>query len=159
MIGEMTKVSGVKLLPLDMAGLKKLELRTQFAALCWRIHKEKLQFLLITSLATKRWIIPKGWPMDGQTAAEAAAQEAWEEAGVVGKASNRCAGIYTYVKNMGDHRLPVVAAVFPVQVKRLRDDYPEAGLRKRRWMKRSKAVAMVSEPELASIIKSFDPRV
>ena len=39
---------------------------------------------LITSSNGKRWIIPKGLIEPGQTAAENALQEAWEEAGLVG---------------------------------------------------------------------------
>lgn len=38
--------------------------------------------LLLTSCETGRWVIPKGWPMKGKKPLEAAAQEAWEEAGV-----------------------------------------------------------------------------
>mgnify|MGYP000604135431 CR=1 FL=1 len=55
---------------------------SQVAALCWRAGP---QVLLITSLTTRRWIIPKGWRADGMTPADAAAREALEEAGVTGK--------------------------------------------------------------------------
>ncbi|MFC6583776.1 NUDIX hydrolase [Sulfitobacter aestuariivivens] len=54
-------------------------MRTQFAALCYRVKKGKVQVLLVTSRGTKRWIVPKGWPMDGKTPAQSAALEAWEE--------------------------------------------------------------------------------
>jgi hypothetical protein len=37
-------------------------LRMQYAALCWRDEGE-LEILLITSRETRRWLIPKGWPM------------------------------------------------------------------------------------------------
>ena len=35
--------------------------RQQVAALCWR-RAPLLEILLVTSLRTKRWILPKGWP-------------------------------------------------------------------------------------------------
>ena len=59
--------------------------RMQCAALCYRFKKKSLQpeMLVITSRDTGRWIIPKGWPMDGKKSHEVAAREAWEEAGVV----------------------------------------------------------------------------
>ena len=37
----------------------------QVAALCWRQSSKRpsqLEVLLITSLNSKRWILPKGWP-------------------------------------------------------------------------------------------------
>jgi len=153
----MTDAKHIVLKPVDMSGLKKRELRTQFGALCWREHLGKLEVLMITSRTSKRWIIPKGWPMNGATAAEAAATEAWEEAGVVGKPSDQCAGIYTYHKDLGGKSVPVVVAVFPVRVKKLKKTYPEAGLRKLRWMKPSKAAGLVAEPELRGILKAFRP--
>ena len=58
--------------------------RTQYGALCWRMHRGKVEVLLITSRDTGRWVIPKGWPIAGLAPAETAAREAWEEAGVEG---------------------------------------------------------------------------
>jgi 8-oxo-dGTP pyrophosphatase MutT (NUDIX family) len=75
----------VKQLPISVGGGKKSDVRTQFAALCYRVVKKKVKVLVISSRGTGRWIVPKGWPMDGKTPADAALQEAWEEAGVIGK--------------------------------------------------------------------------
>ena len=66
--------------PLQIRGAPKRETRAQFAALCYRRRKTGVEVLLVTSRDTKRWIIPKGWPMNGLTPANAAAQEAGEEA-------------------------------------------------------------------------------
>jgi 8-oxo-dGTP pyrophosphatase MutT (NUDIX family) len=58
---------------------------TQFAVLPWRISEGGTrQIMLLTSRETRRWVIPKGWPMKGRKPAEAAAQEAYEEAGLIG---------------------------------------------------------------------------
>jgi hypothetical protein len=38
----------------------KTDLRTQFAALCYRVKNEKVQFCLVTSRRSGRWIVPKG---------------------------------------------------------------------------------------------------
>ena len=60
---------------------------------------------------------------------------------------------------MGDGEiLPVVAMVYPVKVKATLDDYPEVGQRRRKWVSRKKATRMVMEPELARLIRDFDPR-
>ena len=57
----------IKQLPITVNSARKTDVRTQFAALCWRVMDGKVQILLITSRGSGRWIVPKGWPMDGQT--------------------------------------------------------------------------------------------
>ena len=100
----------MKQLPISLQGARKGEVRTQFAALCYRVRQGKVQVLLITSRGAKRWIVPKGWPMDAKTPGAAAAREAWEEAGVRGRVTGGCLGVYSYTKEMDDgEMLPVVA--------------------------------------------------
>ena len=65
--------------------------------------------LLITSRDTGRWVIPKGWPIEGKMCHEAAAREAYEEAGVKGEADQRI-GFYMYDKAM-DHGLKIECMV------------------------------------------------
>ena len=43
---------------------------SQVAALPFRIRKGRIEVLLVTSRETKRWLIPKGWPMKGKKAAQ-----------------------------------------------------------------------------------------
>ena len=40
--------------------------------------------MLITSRESRRWVIPKGWPMRGLKPHRAAEREAYEEAGLKG---------------------------------------------------------------------------
>ncbi|MDC0736919.1 NUDIX hydrolase [Cognatishimia sp. SS12] len=146
-------------LPLNLGRAPKGEVRSQFSALIYRIHQGKVQFLLITTRRTKRWIAPKGWPMGNMRPADAAAQEAWEEAGVKGKTSDQCLGVYTYVKRQDRApNLMVAVMVYPMKAKTLHDKFPEAGQRRRKWFNRKKAAKLVHEPELAKIILTFDPR-
>ena len=57
------------------------EPRAQFAALPWRRRADAgIEVLLITSRETRRWVIPKGWPIKGKSSAKSAAREAFEEA-------------------------------------------------------------------------------
>ncbi len=149
-------------LPIKINRAKKSEVRSQFAALVYRIKGGEIQFLLITSRRSGRWIIPKGWPMLGMTPAASAAQEAWEEAGVIGNASDVCLGLYSYYKQRDKSKkevtLPCLAMVYPVKAKTLKKNYPEVGQRQRKWVSRKKAAKLVQEPELAQIIKSFNPK-
>lgn len=149
----------IKQEPINLQAAAKSDVRTQFAALCFREVKGKPQVLLITSRGSGRWIVPRGWPMDSKTPSEAALTEAWEEAGVKGKAFEISLGLYSYTRDIGGEiNLPCVAVVYPVQVKSLEKKYPEAGQRKRRWLSLKKAATRVDEPELANIIRSFDPQ-
>lgn len=131
--------------------------RLQTAALCYRRHEGAAQVLLITSRGTGRWIIPKGWLMRGKNASEAAATEAWEEAGVrPGKRARRPIGSYRYDKTADSGLpLPVETLVFPIEVRALADDFPEACERRRRWVTPEEAAQMVDEPELKRILAAF----
>jgi len=70
----------------------------QAAALCLRDGPQGPEVLLVSSLSSKRWILPKGWPIEGLTLAEAALQEAWEEAGVQGSVAPVAVGSFAYRK-------------------------------------------------------------
>ena len=144
--------------PIALRSRRKSDVRTQFAALCYRIRNDKPEFLMVTSRGTGRWIVPKGWPADGKTPVESALVEAWEEAGVTGLVSGPCLGLFSYYKYLPeDGGLPCVAMVYPVRVKALAADYPERGQRRRKWMRRKKAISKAAEPELAQILRAFDP--
>ncbi len=151
----------IKQLPLSFGQADKTDVRTQFAALCYRVKNDKVQILLVTSRGSGRWIVPKGWPMDGKTPAESAAQEAWEEAGVQGASDSRPLGLFSYNKSLDDvdTGLPCVAMVYGIKVKSLAQNYPEVGQRRRKWVGRKKAASLVDEPELSRILRDFDPRI
>ncbi|WP_236638474.1 NUDIX hydrolase [Mangrovicoccus ximenensis] len=129
------------------------EVRSQFGALCYRRSKGRVQILLITSRGKGRWIIPKGWPISGRTPAAAAGIEAYEEAGVEGKAHPLCIGIYGSRKA----GMPCVVALYAVEVSDLRRRYPEAGERKRRWVTPKEAAKLVEDEGLAQILARFRP--
>jgi 8-oxo-dGTP pyrophosphatase MutT (NUDIX family) len=134
--------------------IKKIR-RLQYAALCYRLNGGKVQILMITSHSGHRWTIPKGWPIRGRKPEETAAQEAWEEAGVKGKARDNCIGGFSYRKRSNPQ--PHFALVFPIKVKKLDKRFPERGERKRRWMSREKAASVIKEKELAQLLRRFDP--
>ncbi|WP_282027762.1 NUDIX hydrolase [Ruegeria faecimaris] len=128
--------------------------RVQFGALCTRETQDGLQVLLITSRDTGRWIIPKGWPIDGLDGAEAARQEAWEEAGVRAQSlSKDPVGQYTYDKILKDGASQtVVTNVYRIEVQELADIYPEAEERTREWVSPVIAAGRVQEPELRALL-------
>lgn len=156
--GKKVSIAKSKQVPIRLSPSDKRSVRTQFGALPYRLRDGKVEILLITSRGTGRWIIPKGWPMDGETPAGAAATEAYEEAGVEGKLSHQVIGFYAYNKMHDGEKLPCVVAIFPLKVKKILNTYPEKTQRRRKWFSQKKAAQMISEPELRPLIKGFDPK-
>lgn len=128
----------------------------QVAALC--LDPETGKVLLITSRGTKRWIIPKGWPMSGRSAAGAALREAWEEAGVRGKAQEKPVGQFAYNKRQGrGFSIPINVQVYLIPVTALDNEFPEASERKRKWFTPAEAADLVDEDGLKDLLRNFTP--
>lgn len=124
----------------------------QVGAICRR--RDTGRVLLITSRDTGRWVIPKGWPMEGRSLSGAALQEAWEEAGVRGRVELAELGRFSYDKQQDSgFSVPVEVAVYPVWVENLAEDYPENDQRIRQWFKPEKAASLVDEPGLQNILR------
>ncbi len=67
-----------------LAELRKLRECERVAAVCYRVRGDAVEFLLVNT-GKGRWIFPKGSVEPGLTHAQAAALEAFEEAGVHGR--------------------------------------------------------------------------
>ena len=132
----------------------------QYGALVYRINNDKTQVLLITSRRSQRWITPKGWAIPGLKPHQTAAREAWEEAGVRGRASKHCLGVYSYEKSDKDGA-PTTRSVllFPLEMRKLNNSFPERGERRRKWFSPKKAALRITNPELAQIVRKFDARL
>jgi 8-oxo-dGTP pyrophosphatase MutT (NUDIX family) len=132
---------------------------SQVAALCWRKHRDTVEVLLITSRDTGRWVLPKGWPMEGRTGPEAAAIEAWEEAGVTGQVVQDALGYFGYDKVINaDLAHPCMVAVYPLRVTSLSRAFPERKERRRKWFSAEKAARKVEEPELRTLLLALHDR-
>jgi 8-oxo-dGTP pyrophosphatase MutT (NUDIX family) len=129
----------------------------QYGALPWRIgERNTREVMLVTSRETHRWVIPKGWPMKGRKPAEAASQEAYEEAGLIGHiTSKRPLGSYHYEKRLAKKAILCEVRVFLLRVEHQLDDWPEKHERETRWFDADDAAALVEEGGLAEIIKRF----
>lgn len=117
------------------------------------------EILLVTSRETRRWIIPKGWPMKGRKPFEAAAREAYEEAGIVGRVGKRPIGFYLYEKRLKNRDAVLCqVTVFPLDVRKQLKKFPERGQREARWFSPSEAAEMVIEAGLAGLIRAAGNR-
>jgi 8-oxo-dGTP pyrophosphatase MutT (NUDIX family) len=68
-----------------LSQLRKLRACEQVAAVCYRVRNSEIEFLLVRTRGGGRWTFPKGSAEPGLTHAQAAALEAFEEAGVHGR--------------------------------------------------------------------------
>jgi 8-oxo-dGTP pyrophosphatase MutT (NUDIX family) len=134
---------------------KQREPHTQYGALPWRIADE-LEVMLLTSRDTRRWVIPKGWPMKGRKANATAALEAFQEGGLLGSIGKKSVGFYHYRKRLKNGAvLMCQVEVFPLHVLRQRKKWPEKGQRVTQWLPYMEAAEEVAEEELKELILAF----
>jgi len=135
--------------------------RVQLGALPYRFDSETgLEVLLVTSRGTRRWIIPKGWPIKGFKPARTAAREAYEEAGVRGRVAGRPLGRYIYEKRLEEQSkaFPCEVQVFPLLVKRQLKKWPEHKQRTVQWFPVPEAAALIKDDNLRRLILRLDPQ-
>lgn len=110
-----------------------------------------------SSRRAKRWTIPKGWPIKGLAPHEVVEREAWEEAGVKGRAKKRAFGCFSYLKTLQDGKqVASFVTVHVMTVRHTKSRFPEHKERKLAWMPPLEAASMVNEPELKSLLRRVD---
>ncbi len=130
--------------------------RLQYAALPFRFGATgEVEIMLITSRETRRWVIPKGWPIKGLEPHETAEREAFEEAGLRGCAAKRPVGRYRYEKRLQQSTVLCEVAVYPFAVTTQRKRWPEQHQREGRWFSAEEAANAVREEDLQRLIRSF----
>lgn len=135
---------------------KKGERIRQVAAIPFRLREDgRLDVLLVTSRTTRRFIVPKGWPMKGKSGRKAATIEAQEEAGVLGNALKQPAGTYSYWKRMANRFVRVDVVVYLLEVTEEMADWREAANRQRAWLPAADAALLIDEPELSTLLRDL----
>jgi len=127
----------------------------QSAVIPYRIKDNELQILLITSIRKKKWIIPKGFIEFNFTAFESAKKEAYEEAGAIG--TNETTEMGSFVSNKYGGNTMVI--VYSMEVEKLKDEYPEMNMRKRKWFPADEAIEKITIPAVADMIKKLRIKV
>ncbi|WP_244484081.1 MULTISPECIES: NUDIX hydrolase [unclassified Rhizobium] len=123
----------------------------QAGAICYRrnIQAGEMEVLLIGSLRTGLWGIPKGHIESGETARETAEREAFEEAGISGLIEKDALGTFTYAKETSPNRFHVT--VHLLRVLSRSDDFPEDRIRKSKWVPVEMAMREAGHPELSDL--------
>ena len=112
--------------------------------------------MLVTSRATRRFIVPKGWPMKGKSGRKAAAIEAQQEAGVTGKMLRQPAGTYSYWKRLENRFVRVDVIVYLLAVTEELANWQEAESRQRAWLAAEDAAMLIDEPELSTLLRDLE---
>ena len=102
-----------------------------------------LEILVVTTRQSRRWIVPKGWPIKRLPPTKSAAREAFEEAGVRGKIGARAIGIFRYTKAADETgaEADCEVKIFPLLVRRQSATWPEFGQRVVQWVDPEKAIS------------------
>ena len=119
----------------------------QAAVVPYRRRGRDFEIALITTSDGKRWILPKGWIDEGESARESALREAEEEAGLLGRVVGSALARYVYAKAEG-HR---AVAVFLMRVTEELDRWPEDH-RRRRWVSLTEAPERLERDELRRVV-------
>lgn len=127
----------------------------QSAVIPYRLRDGEIEILLITTRKTKRWIIPKGIVEPNMTPHASAAQEALEEAGIIGEVFSEVVGSYTYQKFGGTCRVKI----FLLRVDMLQPCWLEDRDRDRQWFSLSQAIEQIQEVEIRQILQSLPTRL
>jgi len=114
----------------------------------------RVRVALLTSRETRRWVIPKGWPIANLTGAEVASREAIEEAGLSGAvAVSKPARCYTYAKRLSTGKtINCRVEVYLLHVQAELNAWPEMTQRVRAWFSPQIAATLVAERALAKIL-------
>lgn len=132
----------------------------QYGALPWRLGRSGIEVLLVTSRRRGRWIVPKGWLVKGRSPAQSAAREAFEEAGVIGRAYPTPIGDYVCMKFAADGSAePCRVTLFSLHVQGTLINWREKGQRQRRWYPAAAAPGVLAEPDLARLVDAWQSRL
>jgi ADP-ribose pyrophosphatase YjhB (NUDIX family) len=142
-------INSTSSMPLEQVGVLPVE---RGADGSWRV-------VLITTRDSGRWSIPKGNPMKGFSKAEAASIEAYEEGGLVGKASRKPIGSYQFWKRKQGHWELAEVIVYLLKVESRLTDFKEKGLRLVESFAFDDAEEAIMEPGLKSLIRSVGEKL
>lgn len=138
------------------AGLTPLDrLDHQAAALAFLPDSDPLRFVLVTTRRTGRWSVPKGGIEDGMNGPATAVREAYEEAGVLGPAEPEPIGTFRSWKIRPPQFWRIEIQVFPLEIREIREKWPESDERHRRFVTLDEARTLLSEPAIIDIAARF----
>lgn len=151
-----------------LSQLRQLRGCEQVAAVCYRVRRSGIEFLLVRT-NSGHWTFPKGGAEPGLTNAQAAALEAFEEAGVHGRIEEASFARYIRRKRVGNSAARSAKKSLAVQAhlcEVLRLGPPQESNRDPTWFSAEKAKRRLSEDrtpdygrELAQVVDRAVTRI
>lgn len=140
----------------DITGLRYVSwIERQAGVLAWLPGTDPVEFAVVTSRRTGRWVFPKGGIDPGMTPQEAAAQEAYEEAGLIGDIYHAPVGSYLIPKIRPPLIWAVEVELYPMRVTEIMESWLEQEERDRQFLPLDRAREMMAEPEMISVAERF----
>jgi 8-oxo-dGTP pyrophosphatase MutT (NUDIX family) len=123
----------------------------EIGALPYRIRKNGIELILVTTRDGKRWILPKGQPEKRMSHPDVAKMEAYEEAGVLGAIDKDKHAEVVLSRGVKRTRL----RIYPLRSKKVLKEYPESDRRKRIIVQPDDALKMISDKSLRKCVKTL----
>lgn len=123
----------------------------QSAVIPYRRQDRDIEILLVSSSSGRHWVVPKGIHEPGLSAPASAAEEAREEAGVLGHPDDYPVGQYSYPK----WGATCTVTVFPMEVTKVipASEWEESH-RARKWVSIEDAAALLAQDGLRSMVRA-----
>lgn len=127
-------------------------IHAQVAAIPVRSRGGAAEVLLISARGRGRFTVPKGWPQTQMPSAACAEREAFEKAGVIGRAEPYSLGGFIYEEGRGRKRARYLATAFLLRVAGVCSRWPEEAECRRQWFSVEAAQRLVVNEDLAHLI-------
>ena len=112
-------------------------------------NTKKTDLVLITSRTSRQWIMPKGNRILNKSKMATAQQEAYEEAGLIGRLEEKNAMRVTIIRQDRE----IALTLYPMRVEKMLKLWPECHQRKRIIVPYHKAESMIICPKLRRCLK------
>ncbi len=120
----------------------------------FQITDGNITVLLVTSIRTQRWILPKGNLKSNESRKKGCLREAFEEAGIDGKILKDFPMTMVMPdKAEASGEMPVI--FYPMLVKNQAKKWPEKDSRQRKWMGLDAALAEIPSKDVLNVLKHF----
>ena len=106
-----------------------------------------IRVMLVTPKGGGTWMLPKGNIEKGMTPYDSAAKGAFEEAGVTGDCDPVILGEYKWQSQL--------VSIYPLQIKRILDDWKETGLRSRFLFRLEMAMKAVKNDDIRTVLRKL----
>ncbi|MCO6454953.1 MAG: NUDIX hydrolase [Pirellulaceae bacterium] len=127
----------------------------QACAIPFRRADALVEFCLITTSGKGTWSFPKGIIDPGETAAETALKESFEEAGLRGTIVGPPLGSFAYHK----WETTLEVTVWLMHVTEAAAQWPESSVRQRRWAELSEARGLLERDALRELLDRAAERI